>query len=141
MNPRRSFLGLGLASLGATVFSRAATASTLPTPIAFSPLPPTAKSRPARPSVASGSRDLLADLPRLDRCRVVAVHPLLVGALPVVLEGPEGRFQVDICRRAESACGVAQSLSLDLFVHNGGDGNKATTREQILAIRALAAEL
>lgn len=97
----------------------------------------------AEPAVAiSGERlALLEDLPLFHRCKVVRVHSPVFGAIPIVLDGPEGSFQVDLCRRGESARGVAQSPSLDLFVHNGGNGSKATTREQILAVRALASEL
>ncbi|HWA72736.1 MAG TPA: hypothetical protein VG937_10390 [Polyangiaceae bacterium] len=121
MNPRRSFFAIGLATL-ATSLVRGHSADL-----------------PVR--VPAEFTDLLLRLPPLHTCRVAAAHPVLFGAVPIVLAGPSGLFQVDLCRRSDVARGVAQSRSFDLFVHNGGDGRKATTREQILAVRALAAEL
>jgi hypothetical protein len=123
VSARRSFLKTGVAGLGVALLPATASAEAVPSP--------THAEIPA----------LLTDLPPLDRCRVVRVHAPLFGAVPIVLEGPEGMFQVDVCRRGDCARGVAQSPSLDFFVHNGGNGSKATSPEQILAVRALASEL
>jgi hypothetical protein len=86
--------------------------------------------------------ELFAELPPLAGCRVVHVGAILAGAVPLVLEGPAGLFQVDVCRLGtKGARGLAQSRSLEFFVHNGGRGDRLSSPEQIRAVRALAAEL
>lgn len=81
---------------------------------------------------------------RLDRWSIEAVHPVRMGAIPVVLRTARGdRFQVDVLRRdvAGGPQGVANTPSLSLFVANRGDGSTATDEEQGLGAMALAAAL
>jgi len=78
----------------------------------------------------------------IDRWTVAAVHPLLLGAVPVVLESGGERFQVDVLRRDQGGPQpVAQTPSLALFLSNQGDGNRGTAEEQGLGAMALAGYL
>jgi hypothetical protein len=118
MHSRRGFIAGALGFIGASSLSVAASAEQLP------------------PS------DLFEDLPVLAGCRVVHVAPVLAGAVPLVLEGPSGLFQVDVCRLGKTgARGMASNRSLEFFVHNGGRGDRQSSPEQIRAVRALAEEL
>ncbi|HEY3498813.1 MAG TPA: hypothetical protein VGK73_29180 [Polyangiaceae bacterium] len=86
--------------------------------------------------------DIFANLPDLQGTRVLHVAPVVAGAVPLILEGPSGPYQVDVCRASASgARGIAKSGRLELFVHNGGRGDVATASEHVLAMRALATEL
>jgi hypothetical protein len=90
----------------------------------------------------ASSLALFSELPALGDTFVRYVGEELAGAVPLVLHGPHGYFQVDVCKADLSGRrGVAQSRSLDLFVHNGGRGDVATSTEHIVALRKLAAEL
>jgi hypothetical protein len=93
-----------------------------------------------------GGDALLGDLApgtRLDAWRVVAVHRPTAGAIPVILEGPDGeRFQVDVMRRDPAGPdGVAVTPSLSLSLANRGDGRTATPESHGLGARALAEAL
>lgn len=78
---------------------------------------------------------------RLDRWTVEAIHPVHLGAVPVVLRTADGaRFQVDVLRRDPdpgARLGVANTASLSVFVANRGDGSTATDEEQGLGAMAL----
>ena len=80
-----------------------------------------------------------ADLvPALDSVRVVAVHPITGGALPIVLEHMDQKFQVDIFRRDPTGVpGVVEVGEVSLFIHNEGDGSVDTGRVRELAARSL----
>ena len=74
--------------------------------------------------------------------RVVAVHPVLCGALPVVLEHEGVRFQVDVFRREGAATpGLVETQRLSLFLRNGGDGGRESGRTRELAARGLGVAL
>ena len=74
--------------------------------------------------------------------RVVAIHPVHYGAIPVVLETDGGsRFQVDVMARDPKVAAPAQTDKLSLFVVNAGDGDTATDEAQGLSAMALAAAL
>lgn len=76
---------------------------------------------------------------RIDRWSVEAVHPVRMGAVPIVLRTASGaRFQVDVLRRDDATRGVAQTETLSLFLANRGDGSTATDEEQGLGAMALA---
>lgn len=79
----------------------------------------------------------------LGRWTVVAVHPVHMGAVPVVLSTEDGaRYQVDLLARdAGGPAGVANTQRLSLFVANHGDGRTATDEEQGLGAMALAEHL
>jgi hypothetical protein len=78
----------------------------------------------------------------LDGARVVGVHPVHCGALPVIVENAGTRFQIDVLRRdAEGMGGVVDTEHLSLFVRNGGAGNDHTGRPRELAARALGRAL
>lgn len=107
-----------------------------------------------RASVPSGTledgveHDLQALLPeglRFGRWRVVAVHPVRLGAVPVVLQSRRGeRFQVDILRRDRSPRarrGLAETRSYSLFLLNRGQGDTPTREDHGLAVLWLAALL
>ena len=76
---------------------------------------------------------------RIDRWTVEAVHPVRMGAVPIVLRTESGaRFQVDVLRRDETVRGIAETETLSLFLANRGDGATATDEEQGLGAMALA---
>lgn len=84
----------------------------------------------------------------LDRWTVVRVHPLHLGAVPVVLATAEGRrYQVDVLARDPAGPpGVANTERLSLYVVNstregGTDGQRRTDEEQGLGAMALAQAL
>jgi hypothetical protein len=80
---------------------------------------------------------------QLDRWTVVRVHPVHLGAVPVVLATEAGqRYQVDVLARDPAGpAGVANTQQLSLFVANHGDGRTATDEEQGLGAMALAEHL
>lgn len=88
---------------------------------------------------------LLADLgpgTTIDRWTIVAVHPVMHGAIPIVLEAEDGeRFQVDVMAKDPSMPGVGQSRHFSVFVANAGDGHRATDERHGLGAMALAAAL
>ena len=90
------------------------------------------------PEVARFLGDVRAGA-RIDRWVVEAVHPVRMGAVPIVLRTASGaRFQVDVLRRDDATRGVAHTETLSLFLANRGDGSTATDEEQGLGAMALA---
>lgn len=84
----------------------------------------------------------------LDRWTVVRVHPLHLGAVPVVLETQSGRrYQVDVLARDPAGPeGVASTEALSLYVvdvqaERGSDGQRPTDEEQGLGAMVLARAL
>lgn len=74
--------------------------------------------------------------------RVVRIHPLMLGAIPIVLEYRGECFQVDVHRRSEDGLsGVVDLEHVSLFVANDGNGDVLTGKERELATRALAIAL
>jgi hypothetical protein len=82
---------------------------------------------------------------RFGRWRVVAVHPVKHGAVPVVLESRRGqRFQVDVLRRdrhPQAKAGVGETRLYALYLVNNGRGSKPTQEEQGVGLLWLAAML
>jgi hypothetical protein len=78
-------------------------------------------------------------------CTIVAIHDVLMGAVPVVLETRRGhRFQVDILRRdhaKRSPAGVANTRAYSFYLSNGGSGGTKTREEMGLGVIALATAL
>lgn len=84
----------------------------------------------------------------IDRWTVVRVHPLHLGAVPVVLATADGkRYQVDVLARDPAGPeGVASTERLSLFVVDtqaspGTDGQRPTDEEQGLGAMVLARAL
>lgn len=84
----------------------------------------------------------------LDRWTVVRVHPLHLGAVPVVLETESGqRYQVDVLARDPAGPdGVASTDALSLYVvdvqaERQTDGQRPTDEEQGLGAMMLAQAL
>jgi hypothetical protein len=77
---------------------------------------------------------------RLDRWTLEAVHPVTLGAVPVVMATQDGRrFQVDVLARdPQGPASVASTAHLSLFVQNQGDGSTRTDEEQGLGAMVLA---
>ena len=75
--------------------------------------------------------------------RVVSIHPVTCGALPVVLETKDGdRFQVDVLARdPEGPQGVGNTEHYSVYVSNRGDGGTSTDETQGLSAMALARAL
>ena len=75
--------------------------------------------------------------------RVVSIHPVTYGALPVVLETKDGdRFQVDVLARdPEGPQGVGNTEHYSVYVSNRGDGGTSTDETQGLSAMALARAL
>ncbi len=74
--------------------------------------------------------------------RVVRVHDVFMGAIPVVLETEHGRrFQVDVLRRSPEAAGVADTRELSVYLSNQGSGRSRTNERQGLTAMALATAL
>lgn len=99
-------------------------------------------------SIGSPEDDMRRMLPaglRFGRWRVVAVHPINLGGVPVILEGRNGaRFQVDILardRRPGGKRGIAQTRHYALYLANLGRGAKPTREEHGLGVIWLAALL
>ena len=73
--------------------------------------------------------------------RVVAVHPMKLGAIPVVLATSAGReFQVDLHRHDQSIAGtngIRSAGPLTVSLHNVGRGDVATSEEEGLGAMAL----
>ncbi len=120
-------------------------ASSVHAPVAPSPHPSAATSARA---VSEGDRALTDVLPEgtsFGRWRLVAVHPVKFGAVPVVLETRGGeRFQVDVLARDPrrgSRRGIAQTRHYALYLSNIGRGAKPTREEHGLGVIWLAAML
>ena len=96
----------------------------------------------AGPDVAAYFGDV-APGAQIGRWKVVAVHDVHMGAVPVVLATRAGkRFQVDVLRKdAQGPRGVGETGSVALFVSNGGRGSLRTSEEQGRGVLALAAAL
>lgn len=79
----------------------------------------------------------------VERWTVVAVHPVTLGALPIVLETVSGhRYQVDVLARdPQGPAGVAETEHFSLYVSNRGDGSSPTDEDQGLGAMALAGAL
>ena len=84
----------------------------------------------------------------LDRWTVVRVHPLHLGAVPVVLQTESGqRYQVDVLARDPAGpAGVASTAALSLYVvdvqaDRQTDGSRPTDEEQGLGAMVLAQAL
>jgi len=76
---------------------------------------------------------------RLGAWRVVQVHDVHLGGVPVILETESGeRFQVDVLRRGQTAS-VCDTESASLFLANRGDGSLATREDQGQGLLALGA--
>ncbi len=141
---RRSFFTAVGASAGAVVIAKATGASAQDHAPAAGPI---AATRPTAPAVAAPHivPAILAPLrpgTRLDRWIVVHVHPVKLGAVPVVLVGEAGApFQVDVLRRDPGVSGVGESPSLAVYVANGGAGAQPTHEDHGLAAMALASYL
>lgn len=155
---RRQFLSGLLTAVGVEA-ATAVEAHPLASPLSSSQ-PSTPDQRPRRepPShtalgtssqpTAEGDRCLADALPegmRFGRWRIVAVHPVKFGAVPVVLETRTGeRFQVDVLardRRPGAKRGVAVTRHYALHLSNVGRGAKPTREEHGLGVIWLAALL
>ncbi len=98
--------------------------------------PPPAEPQAQQPEVVTQSPlgEVLPHGARLGSWIVERVHPVTLGAIPVVMRTTAGeRFQVDILARdyADGAAqGVANTSKLSLFVANNGTGVSATSEVQ-----------
>lgn len=160
---RRQFLSGLLAATGAGVTS-ATYAEALSPRESSSPLragePQTASPTASRAEGVSSSssraamardgerhalHELLPEGLRFGRWRVVAVHPVKHGAVPVILESQRGRrFQVDVLRRdrhPQAKAGVGETRLYALYLANQGRGSKPTQEEDGVAMLWLAALL
>lgn len=122
--------------------------STLPARDLGSPAPPVVPSVSAAPAPDGSDhalRELLPEGLRFGRWRVVAVHPVKYGAVPVILATRSGeRFQVDILRRDRrhgAKQGVARTRHFALHLANVGRGVTPTREEHGVGILWLAALL
>jgi hypothetical protein len=110
---------------------------------AFARKPKDRRADPSWPAVAALFGEL-ADGARVERWRVVAVHGVVHGAIPVVMETEGGvRFQVDVLRRdgAGDEAVIARTRALALSLSNAGDGQAGTVEEHGLGAMALARAL
>jgi hypothetical protein len=110
-------------------------------------VPASAVSASAAPAIATPPTFLgkLSVGTKVGRWTIAGIHPLRMGALPVVLAGTDGkRFQVDVMRRDDGAGTpepVAHTRALSLYLANGGDGRRRTLEDQARGALALAAAL
>jgi hypothetical protein len=98
---------------------------------------------PKPTAVGPAEKALLRELPEGSRLankwRVEQIHGVTFGAIPIVLSSIDsGRFQIDIMRRDDETRGVASTEKLELFVANGGNGNKLTDEDHAEAAIAMA---
>ncbi len=81
----------------------------------------------------------------IGRWKIVAVHPVRFGAVPVILEAADGeRFQVDVLRRdngPDAPDGIGNTDELSVYLSNRGNGGMATREEHGLGALALAKAL
>lgn len=77
--------------------------------------------------------------------RITRIRPATTGAVSLDLCDARGRpYRVEICRRDDRAgapAPVRRTKDFDLFLANGGQGQKRTDRNQGLAVAAIAATL
>jgi len=77
--------------------------------------------------------------------RITRIRPATTGAVSLDLRDPRGRpFRIEICRRDDHAgapAPVRRTKDFDLFLANGGQGQKRTDRDQGLAVIAIAEAL
>lgn len=143
---RRQFLSGLLTAVGAQIaVAPVAQAHGQPPAPAPGPVVPRVDNTPA---VTEGTTSLREELPEgttFGRWRVVSVHPVRCGAVPVVVETRSGeRFQVDILsrdRRQGARRGIAQTHNYALYLSNTGRGAKPTPEEHGLGVIWLAALL
>jgi hypothetical protein len=123
-----------------------------PTPLPVTPhTQPTsspADARIAAPAPDGMSHELGSILPpgqRFGQWRVVAVHAVKMGAVPIILETRSGtRFQVDVLRRdgpTRARRGISETRSHALYLANVGRGSTPTPEEHGLGVMWLAALL
>jgi hypothetical protein len=75
----------------------------------------------------------------LGPCRLVAVLPVELGALPFELQDPSGHhFVVEVHRRDAGVQGLRPAGSYDVFLRNGGSGATPTDETHGLGAMALA---
>lgn len=154
---RRGFLSGLLASVGtgAAVSSQAALGLDAAPPPAADPSRATSRApqgapggqgAPAEAGVPAADPQPLHEVippgTRFGRWRVVAVHPVTKGGVPVIVADRRGRqFQVDVLRR-ELGAGrpvIASTRHYALHLVNGARGNTATPEDRGLAVMWLAA--
>jgi hypothetical protein len=121
----------GIAAVGARLFSPAAEKIQ-----EAPPLPP------AGPAVRALFGDL-GDGAAIEKWRLVRVHDLRDGAIPVVLAGGDGReIRVEIRRRdGAGPKAIAETPRLALYLANGGSGSTPTVEESGQAVMALGRAL
>lgn len=147
---RRQFLSGLLTAVGAeaatVVDANPLPSQPLPTPSTPdhpSPEAPSASTPAALEDDRRALDDVLPEGLRFGRWRIVAVHPVKFGAVPVVLETLSGeRFQVDVLardRRPGAKRGVALTRHYSLHLSNVGRGSKPTREEHGLGVLWLAA--
>lgn len=107
--------------------------------------PGSVRATAVRDGEAHALQELLPQGLRFGRWRVVAVHPVKHGAVPVVLACRDGRrFQVDVLRRdrhPQAKRGIGETRHYALFLANNGRGNTPTNEEQGQGLLWLAALL
>lgn len=139
---RRGFFVLVGAAAGAMMLARStsrdsAPASSSPSTGASTPPAPQASASPSSSALGLAPGDSIAG-----GWTVSAIHPVTLGAIPVILEGAHGKFQLDVLRRAENGpSGIGNSERLSVFLCNQGDGGKRTHEDHGLAAMALAEQL
>lgn len=124
----------GLSSGPGTQTAKTATQSTTSTPVQTAVV--------AQPDETT--RALFAPIQahgRVGDCRLVAVHAVTMGAIPVVLATADGaQFQVDVLRHdtgADGVNGVRTAGSLTVALHNEGEGDASTHEARGLGAMAL----
>ncbi len=121
----------GIAAIGARLFSPSAEKIN-----EAPPLPP------AGPAVRALFGDL-TDGSAIEKWRLVRVHDLRDGAIPVVLAGADGReLRVEIRRRDPAGPkAIAETPRLALYLANGGSGSTPTIEESGQGVMALGRAL
>ncbi len=143
---RRDVLALGVVAGGAAVMLTGSVS-------AARPARRSASSKAGRPAAQHDEPQVSAQLDEATRslfepiqahgrvgdCTLVAVHPVKMGAIPVVLATASGtQFQVDVLRRdAHGRNGVRAAGSLTAVLHNRGAGGDPTHEAQGLGAMAL----
>ena len=105
----------------------------------------TSRSALVRDGESHALHELLPQGLRFGRWRIVSVHPVKHGAVPVIVESQSGRrFQVDVLRRdrhPQAKRGIGETRRYALFLANNGRGNTPTVEEQGMGLLWLAALL
>lgn len=130
---------------------RAVEATPLPVTPHTQPTSPTAEASAARtaaPAPDGMAHELGSILPpgqRFGQWRVVAVHAVKMGAVPIILETRSGtRFQVDVLRRdgaTQARRGISETRRHALYLANVGRGSTPTQEDHGLGVMWLAALL